>query len=97
MPVRKTDGSAGYDLFAALDLTIPAKGRALIPTGVAVKVPDGTYGRVAARSGLASKHLLDVGAGVIDPDYTGPITVGMFNHSVTPYKVHVGDSVAQLV
>ena len=42
-------------------------------------------------------YLLDVGAGVIDPDYTGPIWIVMFNHGDSPYKVHVGDRIAQLV
>ena len=52
-----------------------AKGRALVGTGIALSIPDGLYGRVAPRSGLAVKHCINVGAGVIDPDYTGEVKV----------------------
>lgn len=60
---------------------IPARGKALVETGIAVAVPEGTYGRVAPRSGLASKHFIDVGAGVIDADYRGEVKVLLFNFS----------------
>lgn len=54
-------------------------------------------GRVAPRSGLASKHFIDTGAGVIDADYRGEVRVLLFNHADTDFKVAVGDRVAQLV
>ena len=50
-------------------------------TGCAFTFPSGVYGRVAPRSGLAVKHMLDVGAGVIDPDFSGEVRVMLFNHS----------------
>lgn len=50
-------------------MIIPAKSRGLVPTDISIAVPEGTYGRVAPRSGLAVKHFIDVGAGVIDYDY----------------------------
>lgn len=69
----------------------------MISTGLAIAVPPGTYGRVAPRSGLASKHFLDTGAGVIDADYRGEVKVLLFNFSDVDYEVKVGERVAQLV
>lgn len=66
-------------------------------TDISIAVPAGTYGRVAPRSGLASKHSIDVGAGVIDADYRGPVKVLMFNLSNTDFKVEAGDRIAQLI
>ena len=56
-----------------------------------------TDGRIAPRSGLASKNFIDTGAGVIDADYRGPVKVLLFNHSDTDFAVQEGDRVAQLV
>jgi dUTP pyrophosphatase len=56
-----------------------------------------TDGRIAPRSGLASKNFIDTGAGVIDADYRGPVKVLLFNHSDTDFAVSEGDRVAQLV
>lgn len=60
---------------------IPARGKYAVHTGLSIHVPHGTYGRVAPRSGLAAKHFIDVGAGVIDEDYRGEVLVLLFNHS----------------
>ena len=57
---------------------------AIVPTDIAVAIPDGTYGRIAPRNGLAAKHHLAVGAGVIDADYRG--NVGIQNSPVQPWK-----------
>lgn len=54
-------------------------------------------GRVAPRSGLASKNFIDTGAGVIDADYRGQVKVLLFNHAETDYEVKEGDRIAQLV
>lgn len=59
--------------------------------------PHGTDGRVAPRSGLASKNFIDTGAGVIDADYRGPVKILLFNHSDVDFAVKEGDRVAQLV
>ena len=85
-PTRGSPLAAGYDLYSAAEVVIPARGRALVPTDISVAVPPGTYGRVAPRSGLAVKHGLDVGAGVVDADYRGPLGVVMFNLSEIDYK-----------
>lgn len=76
IPKRGTALSAGFDLYAVEDtLIVGGAGNFLVPTGVAVKLPPGTYGRIAMRSGLALNQHLTVSAGVIDRDYTGPIGV----------------------
>ena len=58
---------------------IPARGKGLVRTDIQIKVPNGTYGRIAPRSGLAWKHHIDIGAGVVDEDYRG--NVGQFEDS----------------
>jgi len=68
-----------------------------VPTDLSIAVPEGTYGRVAPRSGLAVKHFLDVGAGVVDADYRGPLGVVLFNFGKEDYQVREGDRIAQLV
>lgn len=66
-------------------------------TDISIAVPAGTYGRIAPRSGLASKHFIDTGAGVIDADYRGPVKVLLFNHNEADFAVAEGDRVAQLI
>ena len=61
--------AAGYDLYSAYDYEIPAYGKLIAKTDIQIRVPDGTYGRIAPRSGLAAKHFIDIGAGVVDQDY----------------------------
>ncbi|KAB2030048.1 hypothetical protein ES319_D05G204400v1 [Gossypium barbadense] len=97
LPSRGSPLAAGYDLSSATDTKVPARGKALIPTDLSIAIPEGTYGRVAPRSGLAWKHSIDVGAGVIDADYRGPLGVILFNHSDVDFEVKVGDRIAQLI
>lgn len=98
LPVRASPLAAGYDLFAAQDVLVPSHGKALVPTDIAIAVPPGHYGRIAPRSSLALKNHMDVGAGVIDEDYRGPVGVVMFNHSpVVAYQVVKGTRIAQLI
>jgi dUTP pyrophosphatase len=97
LPVRSTKNAAGYDIAAAHSVTIPKKGRMLVKTDLAIALPEGYYGRIAPRSGLALKHGIDVGAGVIDPDYRGPLGVVLFNHGDTDFEVKQGDRIAQLI
>jgi dUTP pyrophosphatase len=70
-PTRGSEFAAGYDMYAVRATTIPARGKALVDTDIAMAVPAGTYGRIAPRSGLAAKNFIDTGAGVIDAD-VGP-------------------------
>ncbi|KAE8681061.1 Deoxyuridine 5'-triphosphate nucleotidohydrolase [Hibiscus syriacus] len=97
LPSRGSALAAGYDLSSATDTKVPARGKTLIPTELSISVPEGTYGRIAPRSGLAWKHSIDVGAGVIDADYRGPLGVILFNYSDVDVEVKVGDRIAQLI
>jgi len=71
LPAKGSERAAGYDLCSVEETVVPAHGKALVKTGLAIAVPTGNYGRVAPRSGLAVKKFIDTGAGVIDEDYRG--------------------------
>lgn len=90
-------GDAGIDLYAAEDAIVTGN-TVLIPTGVAVAVPDGHVGLVCPRSGL-SKHGVTVAnaPGVVDSGYRGELMVRLTNTSARPYQVFFGDRVAQLL
>lgn len=97
LPTRGSDRAAGYDLYSPAASIIPARGKALVDTQISIAIPEGTYARVAPRSGLASKFSLHVGAGVIDPDYRGTIRILLFNLGDADFEIGVGDRIAQLV
>lgn len=96
-PTRGSVLAAGYDIYSSEDTSIPARGKAMVSTGISIAVPPGTYGRVAPRSGLAAKHSIDTGAGVIDADYRGEVKVILFNFSDVDFAIKEGDRIAQLV
>lgn len=102
LPTRATEGSAGWDLYAAIPSPITIRPRELvrIPTGVAIEFPSlGYAGFIFARSGLATKHGISLsnGVGVIDSDYTGELIVGLCNQSDSPYTLVPGERFAQIV
>lgn len=98
LPKRATPGSVGYDLYAAQSVDLDPHSKVMVRLDVAVAVPSGYYGRIAPRSSLAANHHLHVGAGVVDADYRGPVSVVLFNLSPTDsYFVRKGDRVAQLI
>ena len=97
MPFRATKESAGVDLFSCHDGNIEPHSKRMIDIGLSVKIPEGYYGRIAPRSGLAVRHSIDVGAGVIDSDYRGNINVILFNHGDEKFKYNKGDKLAQLI
>ncbi|XP_044518182.1 deoxyuridine 5'-triphosphate nucleotidohydrolase, mitochondrial isoform X1 [Gracilinanus agilis] len=96
-PSKGSARAAGYDLYSAYDYTIPAMEKALVKTDIQISLPPGCYGRVAPRSGLAAKHFIDVGAGVIDEDYRGNVGVVLFNFGKETFEVKKGDRIAQLI
>lgn len=96
-PFIASEMAAGADLCAAEDCVVPANGRRLIPTGLKMAFPLGYYGRIAPRSGLAVKHFIDCGAGVIDADYRGEIAVLLFNFGSVDFIVKAGDRIAQII
>ena len=98
IPTKATAFSAGYDLYAAEDTTVPKFGRKLIKTNVSMAIPINHYARIAPRSGLAFKSGIDVLAGVIDADYRGDIGVLLYNtDSNIDFTVKQGDKIAQII
>lgn len=97
IPSRSSELAAGYDLSAADDAIVPARGKALVMTDLVMAIPVGHYGRIAPRSGVAWKFFIDTGAGVIDSDYRGNVGVLLFNHSDKDFQVKAGDRIAQLI
>jgi dUTP pyrophosphatase len=97
IPTRGSTGAVGYDLYSSVDTCVALKNRTLVDTGIAITLPPGTYGRVAPRSGLAVKKGIQVGAGVIDPDYTGEVKVLLFNDGEGDFVIKKGERIAQLI
>lgn len=101
LPTRATDGSAGYDLYAAglATVRVPAGEHMLIKTGVSISLPQGYEAQVRPRSGLALKHRVTVlnSPGTVDSDFRGEIGVILMNHGVGAFEVRPGDRIAQLV
>ncbi|MDR1805268.1 MAG: dUTP diphosphatase [Clostridium sp.] len=101
LPVRATGGSAGYDLCACTEepLCLKPGERALLPSGIAVAVPEGCALLIFARSGLAVKHGIVPAncVGVVDSDYRGEIMVGLVNQSKEEYTISPGERIAQML
>ena len=102
VPFYASAGAAAMDLHACLDeaVTIPAGGRKLIPTGIAIALPDPAYvALIFARSGLGIKHGIAPAncVGVIDSDYRGEIMVGLQNSGDADYTVQPADRIAQMM
>lgn len=97
LPTRGSVYAAGLDLSAAESLCLPAGQRVLVKTDLSIACPPGTYARIAPRSGLAYKNGIDVGAGVIDADYRGPLGVILFNFGEEDFVIQQGDRIAQLI
>ena len=97
VPTRGSSDAAGYDLYSAEDIIVPAHGKATVDTQISIATPPGTYGRIAPRSGLAAKNMITTGAGVIDADYRGVVFVLLYNLSDKDLEVKRGDRVAQLI
>jgi len=101
IPHYQTEHSAGVDLYAAVtgETIIKAGMWELVPTGIAIAIPEGYEGQMRPRSGLALKHGIGMlnAPGTIDADYRGEIGVILFNFSDKPFTVHRGDRVAQIV
>ena len=97
VPTKATKYSIGLDLHSPDNYLICPKKQVLIPTQVKLGIPPGYYERIASKSQLAIQNQVHVGAGVIDPDYTGEIKVLLINNSKHYYQVKEGEPIAQLV
>jgi dUTP pyrophosphatase len=101
LPAYATASSAGIDLLAAVTATVvlePAA-RAMIPTGIAIALPEGHEAQVRPRSGLAAKHGVTVlnSPGTIDADYRGEVAVILVNLGDAPFRIERGMRIAQMI
>jgi len=101
LPVYATAHAAGMDVSACLDapVTVEASSSALIPTGLAIELPEGYEAQLRPRSGLALRHLISLpnSPATIDADYRGEVGVILINHGCEPFTVNHGDRIAQMV
>ena len=100
LPAYAQPGDAGADLRSAVDVTLAPGERAMVPTGIAIALPDGHAAFVHPRSGLAIKHGLSMvnTPGTIDAGYRGEIAVLLINHDPRePIDIKRGDRIAQLI
>ena len=97
LPVRKRKGDAGLDLYAVEDVVLKPGEWKAVPTGIAVEIPEGHFGLIKDRSGLALKHALHCLAGVVDENYRGEVKVVMINLGGEEFKVERGTRIAQLL
>ena len=99
MPEYATPASAGVDLRASEGCVIPPGGRALVPTGLRIALPEDYEAQIRPRSGLALRHgvTLPNSPGTIDADYRGEVRVILMNLGQEPFVVEPGDRIAQMV
>ncbi len=99
IPAYAHTGDAGLDLHASQDVALDPGVACLVPTGVAIELPEATEAQVRPRSGLALKHSVTVlnAPGTIDEDYRGEVGVVLINHGPTTFQVTRGMRIAQLV
>ncbi|HBJ59954.1 MAG TPA: dUTP diphosphatase [Verrucomicrobia bacterium] len=99
LPAYAHASDAGMDIRSVAEVVLPARGRALVPTGLVMLLPPGYEAQVRPRSGLALKNGITVlnAPGTIDAGYRGEIGVILFNTTEVDYIVHIGDRIAQLV
>jgi dUTP pyrophosphatase len=90
-------GDAGLDIYACEDTILPPNMQTMVPTGVALAIPEGTVGLVWDRSGMAAKSGIKTMAGVLDSTYRGELKIVLINLRSTPYEVKKGDRIAQLL
>ena len=97
LPTRGSALAAGLDIYSVERVTLQPGARAAVRTGLAVAIPEGFYGRVAPRSGLAVRQGLDTMSGVIDSDYRGEILCVLINLGDAPIEIEPGARIAQLI
>ena len=96
LPTRSTPNSAGYDIYSSNEVKVCAGQRAVVNTGIAVKIPDGYCGFIKSRSGLFLNHNIVAFAGTIDSDYVGDVKIILINMSDGDFIVSCGMRFAQL-
>ena len=96
-PSKSTKFAVGLDIHSPATYIISAKDQTMIPTGLRIQIPPGHYWHLCSKSSLAMKHHVHVGAGIIDPDYTGEVKVLLLNLGHKPFQVSSADAIAQLI
>lgn len=100
------EADLGIDLCTPAALTLPARGHGVIDTGLRIRIPEVPAGLsdffqlgcfIWAKSGLSVKSNIEKGAGVVDPGYTGPLRIKLYNHGDSPVEFAAGDKIAQMV
>lgn len=97
IPSKGTTGSAGFDLYSDENCHIPSNTHHPISTGIALAIPSGYYGRIASRSGMALRSIVQILGGVVDNDYRGEVKVIMLNSGTSTLDIKRGDRIAQLI
>lgn len=97
IPKKATNNSAGFDLYNIENVTLKSGERKAINIGLRMGIPEGYYGRIAPRSGLALKHGIDVMGGVIDNDYRGEVKVILINHGSEDFEIKPKYRIAQII
>ncbi len=99
LPTKATEGSVGYDLYAAQAFIIRPLCVHAVGTGLHFEIPNNTEGQIRSRSGIAYKHQVFVinSPGTIDSDFRGEVKVLLYNLSDKDFRVNIGDRIAQIV
>ena len=97
MPTHAASKSVGLDLYSPTNVLIPAHDKILVDVGIAFQIHMDYYGWMASRSGLAIHHHIHVGAGVIDPDYTGSVHVLLMNFSSQDHVIEKNNRIAEMI
>jgi len=97
LPERKRQGDAGLDLYSLEDVELKPGEKALVRTGIAVEIPEGYFGLIKDRSGLAAKNALHCLAGVVDSNYRGEIKVVLINLGKETVKLEKHTRIAQMI
>lgn len=97
LPSRGSKHAAGLDVYSPQAYTLPPGQRVLIPLDISIELPIGTFAHLLPRSGLALKHGIHVGAGVVDSDYRGNVSVLLMNLGEEVVHIQAGDRIAQMV
>lgn len=94
---KATKGSSGFDICAVKDITIGKRSSVVVETGLRLEIPEGVYGNIKGRSGLAFERDVVAFDGTIDSDYEGEVKVKLFNLGKKNYTINKGDRIAQIV
>lgn len=97
LPLRKSSGTPGHDIFSTEEAVISPNGSVVVDTGLSIRLPQGHYGKIEGCSSLGLDHSIIPFGSVIDEEYRGVIQVKLFNRSEIGYTVRPHDKIAQLI